>query len=63
MEVGEKVSMEKWNQTVPPNKRVLGPCTIIDKKYTQSCQSGVMYELDKYPNWLDEAWLIKWESK
>ena len=61
MKVGDRVSLVKWDATVPPNMH-LGLC-VIERLYNAKSQSGVLCEVmndaGTISKGLDIAWLTE----
>ena len=58
--VGDIVSMEKWDKTEPPHKR-MGRCEVTAVAYGQKCESGVMVQVVSprgEHRTLDSHWLV-----
>ena len=58
-DIGDVVSLEKWDKTEPPHKR-LGTCTVTGA-WRGVCESGVVIEVtaaDGRTKALDSRWLV-----
>jgi hypothetical protein len=63
LEPGDRVSLERWDATVPPSSR-FGDLVVVRARAVRNCQSGFLVSLaepdapDRVVADLDRAWLI-----